>query len=266
MIKFIGEITKEIQETYKFRYVIKNFVSSTLKLRYQKTVLGFLWSLLGPMFHYMVMGYIFSYTMRGSIPNYAGFVFAGALFYNVISGVILKSPSIFLANEHFIKKIYIPKLVFVLDSVLVELVNFMLGFLALFILGLIFGRVQITEHIIVVPFVIIAAAFLSVGLGAIFAVCGVYFRDLIMIIPVVMQALFFMTPIIYNVEFLPPKFQYLVKLNPLMYIIESFRKPIINNIWPDARDLQVTFFSAIVVFLFGIWFMKKFENKIVFRL
>lgn len=266
MFKFVHDISKELQETYRFRYVIRNFVSSTLKLRYQKTVLGFLWSLLGPMFHYMIMGYIFSFTMRGTITNYAGFIFAGALFYNVISGVVLRAPSIFLGNEHFIKKIYIPKLVFVLDSVLVEIVNFLLGFIALLCLGLVFGRVQISEHILVIPFVVVAAALLTVGLGSIFAVCGVYFRDLIMIIPVVMQGLFFLTPIVYDVASLPPKMQLIVKANPLMYIVNSFRKPIINNTWPDALDLQVTFVCAVVIFFFGIWFMKKFENKIVFRL
>lgn len=266
MIRLIQGIIKELSETFRFRYVVLNFVRSTLKLRYQRTVLGFIWSVLGPMMHYLVVGLVFSYTMRGAIPNYAAFMFAGALYYNVISGVTLRAPGILISNEHFIKKIYIPKLVFVLDTVFVELVNFTLGMVALLILGLIFNRVSFSYHFIFIPFAILLATFLTVGLGAIFAVAGVYFRDLAHIVPVVMQATFFLTPVIYKIDFMPPKVQMLIHLNPLYYFVEIFRDPIIYNIWPRLDFVVLCSLLAVGTLGVGLALLKTFENKIVFRL
>ncbi len=265
-MNLFSSIINEIIETFKFRFVVFNFVQSTLKLRYQKTLLGFFWSILGPMLHYLVVGIVFSYTMRNGIANYAAYMFTGALYFNVISGVTSRSPIIFISNEHFIKKIYIPKMVFILDTVLVEIVNFLLGFLALLCLGLALNKVNLSIHYSIIPLAILLVIMLTTGIASIISVAGVYFRDLTHIIPVLLQATFFLTPILYQIEVMPPKFQLLIRLNPLTYFIEIFRLPIVFNQWPQFDYILICSIISLLVFTFGLIVMKKFENRIVFRL
>lgn len=262
----LTEIRQEIQDTYKFRHVVVNFVRSTLKLRYQRTILGFFWSILGPMLHYLVVGMVFSYVMKSSIPNYAAYMFAGALYFNVISGVVTRSPGILLANEHFIKKIYIPKLVFIMDAVLVELTNFFLGFCALLILALLFRRIDFSIHYAVVPFSLLLVAMLTIGLASIISVAGVYFRDLSHIVPVVMQAGFFLTPVVYDLSIMPEKFRALILFNPLYYFIEIFRRPIVYNEWPPLSYAILAGGISCAALGIGLLTLKYHDNKIVFRL
>lgn len=261
-----SDVKKELFDSYKYRYVIYNFVSCTLKIRYRKTFLGFIWSVLGPMLHYLVVGVVFAYTMKGSIDNYAAFMFSGALLYNLFSGTTHRSPNVFLSNEHYIKKIYIPKLIFVLDTVLVELVNFILAFIALFLLAVLLGRISFSQHLILVPFSILLVVFFSIGCASIFSVAGVYFRDLIHIIPVFLQAIFFLTPILYVPSQLPEKFRFLIKLNPLYYYIEIFRRPLVFNEWPPLEFILFCVLLSLLSVFIGLLILKKYDNKIVFRL
>lgn len=262
----IKDSMNEITETYRFRYVIHNFVNSTLKMRYKRTVLGFFWTVLGPLLHYMIVGFVFSHTMRLSIPNYLVYMFFGAVFYNLISTCILRAPAIFLNNEHFIKKIYIPKLVFVLDVVVMEFVNFILALIVLLGMALLLGRYTPSVHIVaIVPLIVFILGF-ATGISCILGVTGVYFRDMAHIIPAIMQAFFFLTPVLYSADSMPALYQKLIHLNPFYYFVEAFRAPIVYNQWPVWEHFAACGGIGIFCLVLGIVILKGYDNKLVFRL
>src|SRR5512147_2507222 len=113
-----ADMLRELRKTLKYRYVIYNYVYSSLKQKYRRSFLGFLWSVAAPLLQNLIIGVVFYYLMRFDMSNYLVYLFAGTVMFNIMSAVIVQSPYIILNNESFIKKIYVPKLVYVLQIIL----------------------------------------------------------------------------------------------------------------------------------------------------
>ncbi len=259
-------IIKEFKETYRFRYVVYSFVETNLKMRYRRSVLGFLWTVVAPLLQYLILGIVFSQIMRFPIENYVVFYITGAVFFNLASGLISRAPTIMLSSEGFIKKIYLPKFVYILEHVFLDVVNFVLTLVALLIIGLVFNKLTLSYSLLYIPFAFVFLVLFLTGASIIISILAVYFRDLNYIIPIGMQALFFLTPVMYEASMLSPKLQLVLAFNPLCYFLDFFRTPIIHQIAPSMFSIQVSIVSSLLVFLIGLVVLKKFDNKIVFKL
>lgn len=261
-----SEIRKELFSVYKYRYVVFSYIQTNLKLRYRRSTLGFAWTVLAPMLNYLVMGIVFSFIMRDRIPNYFAYYFSGAVFFAVVSSTLNRAPLFLLGNEHYIKKIYIPKMIFILNGTLYEVANFFLSTMALLLLGAVFQQLHLSIHAVLalIPFTLLV--FFLIGIGSIISIATVYFRDLNHIVPVIVQAFFFLTPVIYERSMIPDKYQFLVVLNPFFYFLEAYRIPLIFNSFPPLHYYGICFALAIGSFCLGVHLIKKFDNKIVFKL
>ncbi|MBX2989408.1 MAG: ABC transporter permease [Bdellovibrionaceae bacterium] len=235
-------------------------------MRYRRSYLGFVWTVLAPMLNYLVMGIVFSFVMRDRIPNYFVYYFSGAIFFSIISSTLNRSPLFLIGNEHYIKKIYIPKLTFVLNGTIYEITNFFLSATALLILGLLAGQLNLSWHTVLIAVPLILISFFLVGLGCLISVAAVYFRDLIHIIPVLVQATFFLTPVVYQESMIPSEYQFFIKLNPFYYFLEIYRQPLVYHQVPAFSYYVFCFLISATLLLIGISVIKKFDNKIVFKL
>lgn len=240
-------------------------VTLGLKLRYNRSVLGYLWSLLAPMGYFITIGVVFMYLMKSTIPHYFFFMLSGSIFYNYLSMVINTSTGTMLVNENFIKKIYMPKLVFILSNVLLESVNFLLSLLSLLILTIITGSITFTFQTFLIIFPITLAFIFLVGISCMLSLATVFFRDLMHIVPVIMQAFFFVTPIFYEIKAMGDIGKYML-FNPFYYFIEIFRKLLYNNQYPMLFDVLICTVISFTTFILGLYLLRKFENKIVFKL
>jgi ABC-2 type transport system permease protein len=222
-VSLAADLKKEFRDIYRYRYVTISYIQTNLKLRYRRSYLGFLWTVLAPILNYLVMGLVFSLIMRSHIENFFAYYFSGAVFFAVVSSILNRSTHFLIGNEHFIKKIYLPKLTFILNGTLYEFTNFALSVVALFFLGAIFQQLHFSIYapLALIPLALIL--FFLIGIGSIISVATVYFRDLMHIIPVGVQSLFFLTPILYTQSMIPEKYQFLLKLNPIYYFLECFR-------------------------------------------
>lgn len=260
------QIIQELKETYRFRYVVYSHIKTNLKLRYRRSFLGFIWTVLAPMLNYLVIGLVFSVLMSGRKPNYFLYYFSGAVFFGIVSGVLNKATVVFIQNEHFIKKIYVPKLVFIFNGVGVELVNFFLSATALIFLGYISGLLHLSWHVLLTIIPVLLISLFLLGVSCLLAVATVYFRDFLHIVPVVIQALFFLTPVIYDKTMIPEKYYWCLDLNPIYYYTEIFRLPLIDHIVPSIHWYIVPVLSSFIMLPVGLLVVKKFDNKIVFKL
>lgn len=256
----------ELKNVYKFRYVTFAFVSTSLKQKYRRSYLGFLWTVLTPMLHYLIMGLVFTVLMGNRRPDYFKYYFLGALFFAMISGVLNRSVSILIANENFIKKIYIPKLTFVLNAVGIELANFFLSASSLIFLGLIFGFFKVSPHILLSFFSVIIAAICLTGIACLFSLIAVYFRDFIGIVPVAIQAIFFTTPIIYDESMIPAKYNWLITYNPVYYFLKLFRGPLLDQTVPSIGEYAFAIIFSFLCLGIGLLTLIKFDNRIAFKL
>lgn len=261
-----NEVKKEFLDVYKFRYVVYSYIQTNLKLRYRRSFLGFLWTVLAPMLNYLVMGIVFSFVMRNQMDGFFVYYFSGAVFFSIISSCLNRAPTFLIGNEHYIKKIYVPKMIFVLNGTSYEIANFTLSAFSLIVLGLLTGYLNLSAHalLIIIPLVLISI--FLIGLGSIISVATVYFRDLIHIVPVLVQALFFLTPVIYQKSMIPEKYQFLVDLNPFYYFLEIYRQPLIYQRIPPLNYYGICVVMASAMFLAGLVLIKKFDNRIVFKL
>ena len=253
----------EIKEAIKYKSVIQNFVVTNLALRYRKSFLGYMWAVLAPMVRNLVIGVIYYYIARVRVPNYFAYMFLGAVFYSYIAGVINLSTGVFIANEHYIKKIYVPKLVYVLNYIFYELTNFVFFLVSVFILGMLFQQLNITVYALFIFVAIIIATIGLVGISIIVGITTVYFRDLQQILDLFLGTLYFVTPILVPASFLPRP---LVIFNPMYYYVELFRVPVIEARLPDLNVIGICLGISLFCFFMGFWFLKKFNNRIVFKL
>lgn len=265
-LSFLEQVIFEFKEVYRFRYVVYSFVQTNLKLRYRRSALGFIWTVLAPMLHYIVIGLVFSVLMGNRRADYFVYYFSGALFFALITGVLNRAPMVFIANENFIKKIYIPKLTFILNAVSIELTNFLLSGTSLILLGILMGKFVLSPYIVLSLIPVFLAAVALLGLSCLLSVAAVYFRDLTHIIPVVIQAAFFATPVIYDESMIPLKYHWLITYNPAYYFLKLFRVPLLEQRLPDANSYGIATTFSVICLLLGLWVVKKFENKIVFKL
>lgn len=263
---FISELKKNFKQLYLYRYVTISHIQTTLRLRYRRSLLGFIWTVLAPLLQYLVIGVVFWYASNVRTENFFAYFFTGSIVFNIFSLTLTRAPGIMLANEHFIKKIYLPKMIYVLNLVLYEIVNFFLSSLALLVLGLITLQFKVSWALLFLPVSILIIIPALIGLSSLLGIAGVYFRDLNYILPPIMQAAFFLTPIAYTIDILPLKIQKFVHLNPFYYFVELIRTPIVSQTLPNPNIIVVSLFSSVALFIIGLWTIYKFDNRIVFKL
>lgn len=266
IVNFVNILVAEVKELYRFRWVTYSFVRSTLLLRYRRSFLGFLWSLLNPILNYIVVGMVFYLLSRGTTPNYFVYMFMGSAIFNLISVTTNASPLIMLNNEHYIKKIYLPKAIFILNTILLELLNFIFSLTALVLLGLAWGKLSFSWSLLSIPFVLFFILLLNFGVAAFLSVTTVFFRDFVHITPIITQAAFFATPVLYALELVPLEYQSMMKLNPFFHVVKCFREPFYSGELAGPINYAVLILGSLTIFFVGFWVLKKNENRIVFRL
>lgn len=256
----------ELKETYTFRRVIYSLVSSTLKMRYKKSLLGFAWSMLGPLLNYVVVGLVISNVAKFSANNYLLYLLLGSAVYSFMSASITVGCSSMIANEGYIKKIYLPKFIFPLNGTAMETVNFNLALITLIFMFLAWGKMQLSWSIIFLPVAIAIITLFAVGMGTLLSIMCVFFRDLLHVVPICLQAFFFITPIIYPIEAAPEALRRYLNWNPFYHYVELVRTPLYLNQFPSLREVVLTSTLAVLCFVVGLATLKLFDNKIIFKL
>lgn len=252
-------------ELYGSRNVLSQLVSQQLILRYRRTALGYLWTLINPLLMMSVMALVFATLFKADLKTFAVFLFAGMIPWNFFSSVVTQSGTSFINNEGLIKKIYLPKAIFPLSIAFALLIDSGLSFLALFVIILTIGG-SLSWAVLFIPVAFLLLFFFALGIGLIISIATVFFRDLQHVILIAMQGLFFLTPILYKHNALAGKVGWLVGLNPVVPFIELFRAPLFQAVLPGIGIiLQATVisFSAMAI---GLFVFLRQEKKIVFRL
>lgn len=249
----------------KFRFVLQQLVRQQLILRYRRTALGYLWTLINPLLMMSVTAVVFSTLFKLELKTYAVFLFAGMIPWNYFNSCVVQSGSSFINNESLIKKIYLPKSLFPLSISLGILIDSILSFFALLVIILVLGG-QFSLPLLFIPIAFILLFFFTFGIALIFSIITVFFRDMQYIVTVAMQALFFLTPVMYNKDMLGGKVAMLVSLNPINPFIEMFRSSLVSGVLPSLWTIGQSVLFATISMLIGFSVFIYNEKKIVFRL
>lgn len=252
-------------ELYGSRNVLQQLIAQQLILRYRRTVLGYLWTLINPLLMMSVMAVVFSTLFKADLKTFAVFLFAGMIPWNFFSSVVTQSGAAFINNEGLIKKIYLPKAIFPLSIACALLIDSLLSFIALFVIILALGG-TLSWSLLFLPISFVLLFLFAMGFGLIMSIVTVFFRDLQYVTAIAMQGLFFLTPVLYKHDALMGKVAWLVGLNPVTPFIALFRVPLIEATLPSGHVLlQVTTISVVTMAV-GLFVFLRNEKKIVFRL
>ncbi|RSK28672.1 ABC transporter permease [Bacillus sp. HMF5848] len=255
----------KLKELYKYRNMIITYTRSEVRNRYKGSVLGILWALLNPVFLLIIYGFVFSFIMRIQIENYFLFLFTGLLPWIYFRSSVLGSANSILSNAGLIKKVYFPREILPISVSLSNLVNYLIGLVVLLAALIIWGK-GFSIYILYLPVNIIVQLILTTGLSIFFGAITVNFRDMRQILEVVMMGMFYYTPILYSVDMIPEKFLWLMNLNPLKPIIETYQDILFFQNAPNLKNLGLVFIiSLIITYLSFIIFNrlnKSFAEKI----
>src|ERR1035441_9680648 len=195
-------------DIYKYRQLIWVLALKELKVRYKRSVLGFTWALLNPALTMLVLTLVFSTILRFGIPHYSIFLLSVLLPWTFFSQSLSYAVESIVGNGELIKKISVPKLVFPVAAVVSNVINLLLSFipLALIVIGM---RHPFYATWLYLPVPMLALIIFTLGMTFFFAAANVYYRDVAHIVQVVLSAWFYLTPIIYALDFIPPNRQWL---------------------------------------------------------
>lgn len=247
------------------RAVLRQLVIQQLILRYRRTMLGYLWTLINPLLMMTIMAVVFSTLFKADLRTFALSLFAAMIPWNFFNAVVTQSGAAFINNEGLIKKIYLPKILFPLSIASAALIDSALSFVALFFIILVLGG-SFSWALLFLPISFTLLFLFAFGLGMIMSIATVFFRDLQHVILIVMQGLFFLTPIIYKPDSLTGKVAWLVNLNPVTPFIALFRLPLLDASLPSVATLLQASIVSLTSITLGLFVFLRQEKNIVFRL
>jgi ABC-2 type transport system permease protein/lipopolysaccharide transport system permease protein len=258
-------IAEDVRELIRSRYILRNLVSSQLKVRYRRSALGFLWALLHPVLMLTVLATVFSKIMRLPIEDYALYLFSGLIPWQFFAASIENGSRSLIDSEFLIRKVRVHKMVFPLACVTVAAVNMVFAFVALFVLFQFLGG-SIHPQLVLVPVGVALLGLFAFGASLIVMTLLVWFRDTEHMIGVLLQALYFVSPILYQPNLLGERAVALIAWNPLTHFLAFFHAAVYDGVWPAAGTWIGAGLWTIAALGIGYTVYKANEHEYIFRL
>lgn len=229
---------------YNYRELLKTSVKKEVRSKYKNSFLGVMWSFLNPLLQIVVYAIIFSLILKNKQENYAIFLCCGIIPWTFFAIAINKSAFTLIENGNIIKKVYFPREIIPISVVTAETINFLIS--TLIIIGFtVIGGIGISKFILFYPIILGVQYVIILAFSFIVSSICVYFRDLQHFIGIILQLLFYAAPIVYSQDAIPTEYQWILKYNPMTYIINAYR---------DIFYYQklVNFMPLIILFVIGI--------------
>lgn len=245
----------------QYRELLGQLTAREIKQRYKQSVLGYAWVILNPFFTMLVMAFVFSIIMR--IPDlgvpYPIYLYAGLLPWTLFSNSLISANNSLVNNAGLLTKIYFPREIFVLSTILAKIVDFLLS-CSIFIIFMIYYQVPVTWNILwFVPIFFIQQIF-TYALSLFLAAANLFYRDIQYVLSLILLIWMYLTPVIYATEFFPNKYQWIFKLNPMAVIINAYRQVILAQGTPNLQSLIIAVVVSFVLLLITYKLFKKAEG------
>jgi len=252
----------DLREIWRFRELLYFFTWRDIKIRYKQTAIGILWAVLQPLLTMIVFSVFFGRFAK--VPSegvpYPIFVYVGLLPWTMFSQSLSRSSDSVVSNATLIKKVYFPRLITPMAASLSALVDFIISF-GILILLMVYYKFVPSLMIILFPFLVVLTFLCSVGIGFWLSAINVMYRDVRYCVPFLIQLGFFITPVIYPVSMVTEKYAWILYLNPMAGIIESYRASILGYKAIPVFGLTISVIFTIVFFVSGVFFFKRMERR-----
>ena len=258
----------------KYKFLLSQLVIRDFKVKYKRSVLGVLWSVLYPLLMMMVMAIVFSNMFKFSMEgvNYLVYLMSGLVIFNYFSEATNNAMGAIFGNASLINKVYIPKYIFPVAKCIFVGINFLFSLIPLFLITWFSGNVvdgtkcYINIYYLWLPFIYLCVFMFTIGIGYILATVSVFLRDMIYMWGIAITILNYFTPIFYSITILPDYLQNIFRLNPLYMYINATREILLFSTAPQPVYLLACFGIGFVTMIIGLAIFKRKQDKFVYYL
>lgn len=258
------QLIKEIQSICSHHELLWQMVGREVKARYKQSILGYFWVILNPLAQMLVMSFAFSIILRvptnasDNIP-YSIFLFVALLPWNLFANSLNSSAASLVGSASLITKIYFPRTILVLSTVIAKIVDFLFASIILIIYMIIY-QVPININILwIIPIFFIQQIF-TLGLALFFAASNLLYRDIQYLLSLILTLWLYLTPVIYPADIVPAQFKIFFQVNPMAVIVNAYRQTILGGTAPNYNSIVIALVVSLIVLLLGLSYFKSREK------
>ena len=250
---------KKSNSLRKYLNIIRELAVADFRMKYHDSVLGYLWSMLNPMLMFGVYYFVFTKVFHNPIPYYPIFLLTGIVSYSFFQDCTWSGMATLGSKAALMKKIYFPKSILVFAASSTSIFSYGINLCVLFLITLI-GK-GFTPLVLLTPLPILCLILFSIGVSFMLATLYAYFRDMGQIWNVLVLVIFWLSPVVFNVENLPPSVASIVYLNPLTRIFVLLRHYLLYDYF-DLRFLLMTIIYSVLTFIVGYLIFRKYQDNL----
>ena len=258
----MGVIIEHLKGFIQYKSLLYELVTRDIKVRYRRSVLGVLWTLLNPILMMIIMTIVFSQLFRFEIENFPIYLFCGNIMFTFMITATNDALQSILGGASLIKKVYIPKYIFPVSKVLSAVVNLFFSYIAMLLVMIITG-VRFHATMLLTPLVALYATLFSIGLGLILATIMVFFRDIAHLYSVFTTAWMYLTPIFYPESLLEDKSPLFLLLNPMYHYIKYMRDITLYQTIPSFAENMICLGVGLITLVIGMAVFYKKQDKFI---
>jgi ABC-2 type transport system permease protein len=254
---------EELRELYRYRNLVLQMIRRNLVIRYKRSVLGIAWTMLNPLGTTLILTFVFS-NVFGGAAHYAPYVLSGLLCWSFFSQTTSDSMANLLWGEGLLRRIYVPRTVFAVSAIGTGLINLAIGLVPLLLVMLVTGMIP-QACALLLPIPTLFLAMFALGVGLLISTVAVYFADMVSMYGIALTAWMYISPVIYTLDRLPPQYMWIIKLNPMYYLINLFRLPIYYSQVPTLSEFAVAGGIATITLAVGWWIFTAKSDEFAYR-
>lgn len=252
---------QRIKDIYAYRDMIYSLVRRELRGRYKGSFLGFLWTYINPLCQVIIYSAVFSIIFRVQIEKFYLYLIIGMMPWTFFSSSVQGGSTSVRAQSDMVKKIYFPREVIPISYVTSTFVNMLLSFIIVFLAVLVSGFGFYWRALLFLPLIMVLEYFLALGLAFVVSAVTVYFRDLEQIVGVLLMAWIYVTPIMYNIDYVPEQYRPLLMLNPMTPIVEVYHQILYYRMLPTRNYLILAAGTSIVALAAGFILFSRLDRN-----
>jgi homopolymeric O-antigen transport system permease protein len=251
---------EEATNLWRFRGLVHELVIRDIKVRYKRSVLGMLWTMLAPLLNMVALTLVFSQILKTAIENYPVYFMAGSIFWTFFSQTTQTAASQSQASNDLARRTFVPRSVFIASAVGGGIVNLLLSLVPLLLILVVTGfPLHATWWFL--PISILIATLFTAGVSLLLFTMTSRFSDVREMYGVIVQTWFFLTPIVYHPSIVPFRYRLALWLNPMYYLVQVFRRPIYDGILPSVALVGGSFALSVAVLVTGwVYFCHRTDD------
>src|SRR5262245_2475763 len=256
-------VRRSVREIWQYRTLLVALVSRDLKVRYKRSVLGVLWTMLNPLLMMLVFSMVFANVFRFTVERFTIYFLSAYVLWNFVAQTTSWSTACLLGYAPLIRKVYVPKTIFILATVLSGLVNLVISLVPLALIMQLVGH-PFRWSLIFLPCPILIATTFAFGISLLLAGVCIEFNDVVQVYQAALLAWMYVTPVVYPIDVVPERFRWLILANPMTYLVETFRAPIYGGGLPDTGALVRAALAGGLALVLGWWVFERRSDRIAY--